>query len=148
MTFAVYSFLIAQKQILFFILTVILALRCGTAILAGANFMPCFSDEAAVFREKAEIRSKRSVPTHNSGLIFQRMNSAFVRSENKNAPGGAVRISIMSVRKSAAFQYAGKCGLIRVRPGFRSFGLARHEIQLSTGHIRRGILCLSAMFMV
>ena len=35
MTFAVYSFLIAQKQILFFILTVILALRCGTAILAG-----------------------------------------------------------------------------------------------------------------
>lgn len=74
MTFAVYSFLIAQKQILFFILTVILALRCGTAILAGANFMPCFSDEAAVFREKAEIRSKRSVPTHNSGLIFQRMN--------------------------------------------------------------------------
>ena len=51
-----------------------LALRCGTAILAGANFMPCFSDEAAVFREKAEIRSKRSVPTHNSGLIFQRMN--------------------------------------------------------------------------
>lgn len=43
------------------------------------------------------------------------MNSAFVRSENKNAPGGAVRISIMSVRKSAAFQYAGKCGLIRVQ---------------------------------
>ena len=77
--------------------------------------MPCSSDEAAFLREKAEIRSKRPILILNSGLIFQRMNSAFVRSENKNAPGGAVRISIMSVRKSAAFQYAGKCGLIRVQ---------------------------------
>lgn len=75
MTFAVYSFLIAQKQILFFILTVILALRCGTALIdEGVIFMPCSSDEAAFLREKAEIRSKRSVPTHNSGLIFQRTN--------------------------------------------------------------------------
>ncbi len=58
-----------------FILTVILALRSGTALIAeGVIFMPCSSDEAAFLREKAEIRSKRSVPTHNSGLIFQRMN--------------------------------------------------------------------------
>ena len=59
MTFAVYSFLIAQKQILFFILTVVFVLRCGTALIAeGVIFMPCSSDEAAVFREKLKYAQK------------------------------------------------------------------------------------------
>ena len=42
--------------------------------IAGTFLKPTAGDEAAFLREKAEIRSKRSVPTHNSGLIFQRMN--------------------------------------------------------------------------
>lgn len=147
MTFAVYSFLIAQKQILFFILTVILALRCGTALIAeGVIFMPCSSDEAAFLREKAEIRSKRSVPTHNSGLIFQRTNICIC--PQKKWFRWSCENKYHVCPKKCSFSVCGQMRSYPCATRYRSFVCVRRKIQLSTGHIRRGMLCLSAMFMV